>query len=156
MSTTYRLFLIAALTIGPMGLASLGATQTEMPTARPNSPVADASEQAWDKSAKSGENAVNSQELTSVLGRDIRTRGEEDMGRIIDVLVDRSGKVQAAVVELGGFLGIGTRKIAVDWSAFTFETKGKQPQIVLEMGRDQLRSAPEYKPAQPVVGRKSD
>lgn len=127
-----------------------------MPSARPTAPVAGAPERARDESAKSDETGVNDQELTSVLGRDIRTRGEEDMGRIIDILSDRSGKVQAAVVELGGFLGIGTRKIVVEWSVLTFEAKGKRPQIILEMGRDQLRTAPEYKPAQPVVSRKSD
>lgn len=139
-----------------MGLASPGAGQTGMPSARPTSPVAGAPEQARDKSATSSEKAINDQVLTSVLGRDIRTRGEEDTGRIIDILADCSGKVQAAVVELGGFLGIGTRKIVVEWSALTFEAKGKQSQIILEMGRDQLRAAPEYKPAQPVVGRKSE
>ena len=48
-------------------------------------------------------------------------------GRIIDLLADRSGQVRAAVIEFGGFLGIGTRKIAVDWSALRFEGDGKQP-----------------------------
>jgi hypothetical protein len=40
---------------------------------------------------------------------------EGDSGRIIDLLSDRNGKLKAAVVEMGGFLGIGTRKIAIDW-----------------------------------------
>ncbi len=97
----------------------------------------------------------NDQELTSVLGRDVQTRAEKDLGRIVDVLADSSGKVQAAVVELGGFLGIGTRKIVVEWSALTFESKDKSAKVVLEMDRAQLRAAPEYKPTQPVVGRKA-
>jgi len=33
--------------------------------------------------------------------------------------------VVAAVVEFGGFLGIGTRKIAVAWSDLRFETEGQ-------------------------------
>jgi hypothetical protein len=93
--------------------------------------------------------------LDSVLGREIRTQ-EDDMGRIIDLLADRNGQVQAAVIELGGFLGIGTRKIAVEWSALRFDASGKQPVVILEMNREQLRAAPEYIPGEPIVLRKAD
>jgi hypothetical protein len=94
-------------------------------------------------------------QLDSVLGREVRTRVEEDVGRIIDLLADRNGHVQAAVIEFGGFLGIGTRKIAVEWSALRFEGDGKQPIVIVEMTRDQLRVAPEYKPSEPAVVRRA-
>ncbi len=100
--------------------------------------------------------ASKRRDLESVLGRDVRTRVEEDMGRIIDLLADRNGQVQAAVIEFGGFMGIGTRKIAVEWPALRFEVEGKQPQVILDMTRDQLRKAPEYKPNDPAVVRKAD
>lgn len=93
---------------------------------------------------------VRGQELESVLGREVRTR-ENESGRIIDLLADPNGQVLAGVVELGGFLGIGTRKIAVEWSAFRFDAAGKRSPVLLEMSREQLRLAPEYKPAEPVV-----
>ena len=94
-------------------------------------------------------------ELESVLGREVRTRVEEDVGRIIDVLADRYGHVQAAVIEFGGFLGIGTRKIAVEWSALRFETAGKRSMVIVDLTRDQLRVAPEYKPNEPAVVRRT-
>lgn len=103
-----------------------------------------------------GAGASKHRDLESVLGRDVRTRVEEDMGRIIDLLADRNGRVQAAVIEFGGFMGIGTRKIAIEWSALRFESGGKQPQVILDMTRDQLRKAPEYKPNEPAVVRKAD
>ena len=78
--------------------------------------------------------------LGSVLGRDVTTAGEGDSGRIVDLLVDEVGQVRAAVVEFGGFLGIGTRKIAVDWSAFSFSPS----KITVAVSRDQLRAASEF------------
>jgi hypothetical protein len=102
-----------------------------------------------------GKTYVEAQQLESILGREIRTK-EEDAGRIIDLLADRTGHVRAAVVELGGFLGIGTRKIAVEWSALRFDTSGKQPIVILEMSREQLRLAPEYKSGEPIVVRKAE
>ena len=93
--------------------------------------------------------------LEAVLGREVRTRVEEDVGRIVDLLADRQGNLQAAVIEFGGFLGIGTRKIAVEWSALSFESDGRQPSVIVEMTRDQLRVAPEYKANEPAVVRRA-
>jgi hypothetical protein len=36
------------------------------------------------------------------------------MGRVVNVVVDQSGQVRAAIIDFGGFLGVGNRKIAVD------------------------------------------
>jgi hypothetical protein len=95
--------------------------------------------------------------LDSVLGREVRTRVEEDVGRVVDILADRQSRVQAAIIEFGGFLGIGTRKIAVDWSAISFENDGKRTIVIVDLSRDQLRLAPEYKPnEQPTIVRTSD
>lgn len=95
--------------------------------------------------------AISLTKLQGLLGRELRTR-DEDPGRIIDILCDGEGRVRAAVVELGGFLGIGTRRIAVDWSTLRFDSADpKQSRLILEIARDQLRSVPEYKPGEPVV-----
>jgi hypothetical protein len=93
---------------------------------------------------------IDSKVLDSVLGLEVRTASEENMGRIVDLLANPNGGVEAAVVELGGFLGIGTRKIAIEWPAVRFVNDGKRPIAVLDLSRDQLRTAPEYKPAKPA------
>ena len=89
--------------------------------------------------------------LESVLGREVRTSTDRDVGRIIDVLVDRNGRVEAVVIEFGGFLGIGTRKIAVDWSAVRFDAGGDRSVLPVDVTHDQLRIAPEYRPNEPAV-----
>jgi len=105
--------------------------------------------------AESPTSATRRNQLESVLGREVRTRVEEDVGRVVDLLADRQGRVQAAVIEFGGFLGIGTRKIAVEWPALSFVNDGKQPVVIVEMTRNQLRVAPEYKPSEPAVVRRA-
>jgi hypothetical protein len=98
--------------------------------------------------------AIELQKLHSVLGIEVRTRTEQNVGRIVDLLADRAGQLEAAVVEFGGFLGMGTRKIAIEWPALRLETSGKQIVAILDMPRDQLRAAPEYKVENPVVVRR--
>src|SRR5262245_43955105 len=92
-------------------------------------------------SASELRSALSSPTLESVLGKDVSTLREGDSGRVIDVLIDGHGRLRAAVVEFGGFLGIGTRKIAVDWAAFRFAGKT----IWVDVTREQLRTAVEYK-----------
>ena len=87
-------------------------------------------------------------EVQGILGREVLSSTGEDMGRIVDVLVDRSGQVRAAIIDFGGFLGVGSRKIAVEWNALRFPADTK---ISLELTRDQVKAAPEYQDGKPVV-----
>ena len=86
----------------------------------------------------------------------MRTNGERNAGRIVDLLFDPNGAVEAAVIEFGGFLGIGTRKIAIEWSALRFQATENKLVALLDIPGDQLRNAPEYKPHQPPAIMKTD
>ncbi len=95
---------------------------------------------------------LNKHEVEGILGREVRSASDENMGRIVDVLVDRTGQVRAAIIDFGGFLGVGSRKIAVDWNALHFPPPGKPgSRIQLELNRDQVSAAPEYQEGKPVV-----
>jgi PRC-barrel domain len=95
---------------------------------------------------------LNKHEVEGILGRDVRSSTDENMGRIVDVLVDRSGQARAAIIDFGGFLGLGSRKIAVDWNALRFPPPGKSgTRITLELTRDQVKAAPEYQEGKPAV-----
>jgi hypothetical protein len=96
---------------------------------------------------------LNDHEVQGILGRDVEsTTASENMGRIVDVLVDRSGQVRAAIIDFGGFLGVGSRKIAVDWNALHFPQPAKpDAHITLELTRDQVKAAPEYQEGKAVV-----
>src|SRR5262245_26958003 len=94
---------------------------------------------------------LDDQEVSTILGKSVRSSADEDMGRIVDIIVSRDGRVHAAIIDFGGFLGIGTRKIAVDWRALNFAPAGKPGSITLDLTRNQVRLAPEYKRGEPVV-----
>lgn len=94
---------------------------------------------------------LDDQDVDSILGKTVRSNSGENMGRIVDVIVSRGGHVRGVVIDFGGFLGVGTRKIAIDWSALHFNLADKSGQITVDLTKDQLRVAPEYKPGEPVV-----
>ncbi len=105
-----------------------------------------------DTTASPSVTILETQEVQGILGRDVRSLTDEDMGRIVDILVDGEGRVRAAIIDFGGFLGVGNRKIAVDWKALHFvPAAGKRYGVVLELTRDQVKPAPEYKDGKPTV-----
>ena len=94
---------------------------------------------------------IDDREVEGILGKSVRSSAGEDMGKIIDVIVKRDGQVRAAVIDFGGFLGVGSRKIAVDWGALSFPPSGAVDHVILNLTRDQVRLAPEYRSGEPVV-----
>ncbi|MGX1320884.1 hypothetical protein AB7M17_004337 [Bradyrhizobium sp. USDA 377] len=95
---------------------------------------------------------IGASDAHGVLGRDVRSAADEDMGRVVDVIVDRDGRVRAAVIDFGGFLGVGSRKIVVDWNAMRFgKIANKKDSITLELTKAQVAAAPEYKEDTPMV-----
>jgi hypothetical protein len=95
---------------------------------------------------------IGAYDARGILGRDVKSAAGENMGRIVDVIVDRSGTVRAAVIDFGGFLGVGSRKIVVDWGALGFwRVANKRDNITLELTKAQVAAAPEYKEDAPVI-----
>jgi len=72
--------------------------------------------------------------------------GDNKIGEIMDVLVDRDGKVNALIVGVGGFLGVGEKDVAVQFGAVQFKTKDNNKWYgVMNTTKDALKSAPGLK-----------
>jgi hypothetical protein len=94
---------------------------------------------------------VDQQTMDTVTGKKIRSAAGEDLGRLIDVMVDSTGQVRAAIIDFGGVLGVGSRKVAVEWNALDFKQTAKTGNIIQTLTRDQIRTAPEYRAGEPAV-----
>lgn len=73
-----------------------------------------------------------------------------DIGEVNDVIISRDGAVEAVLVDIGGFLGIGERQTAVDMSALRFVADSATADaeddwfIVVNADRATLEAAPEW------------
>ena len=85
--------------------------------------------------------------VMSVLGVKVQGVKGEDLGRIVDVLADASGRVRIAIIDFGGFLGVGDRRIAVEWPLLRFSPSAPSS-VVLSVERDKLKTLPDYKGAE--------
>src|ERR1700716_2135118 len=142
------IFPIALLAAAFAGFATASA-QTEAPP-QPDRPAPQGT--AKEPAPPPSVTVVGARDAHGVLGRDVRSATGEDMGRIVDVIVDRAGSVGAGGIGFGGVLGRGSRKIVVDWNALHFgRIANKSDSITLELTKDQVMAAPEYKEDAPIV-----
>jgi hypothetical protein len=145
---TFIAILLAALT----GVAAWAAEESPSPPTGSAPPSAGSTTAPKEPAPPPSVTIIGARDAHGVLGRDVRSKTDEDMGRIVDVIVDRAGTVRAAVIDFGGFLGVGSRKIVVDWNALHFGSIGnKSDSITLELSKEQVMAAPEYKEDTPLV-----
>jgi len=137
--------IVLALSSSPLRVWAEGA-QTSVPT----SEIPRESPQTGSSVPPSAE-MLDPLAVQTVLGKEVRSAADENMGRIVDIVVDRSGQVLAAVIDFGGFLGVGSRKIAVAWNILRFGSGEKSDRIVVDLTRAQVKAAPEYKDGKQVV-----
>lgn len=82
-----------------------------------------------------------------VIGREVIGPSGEVVARIVNVLLDENGQPRAAVLDYGGFLGVGRRRVAVAWRTLRFSPES----VRLELTRDQMRAFPDYREGDSTV-----
>src|SRR6201992_4366425 len=60
---------------------------------------------------------------SKVVGLNVYNEKNENVGSINDLLMDKSGGIKAAVISVGGFLGMGARLVAVPFDKIKFFTE---------------------------------
>ena len=58
--------------------------------------------------------------IYKMIGLDVYNQNNEKLGDISELLVDQTGKIQTAILGVGGFLGVGERMVAVNFDQLKF------------------------------------
>jgi PRC-barrel domain len=71
---------------------------------------------------------------------------DENIGEIYHIVLTDAGAIKAYIVSVGGFLGMGTRYVAIDPKAVALTRQDEKTwKATMNANKDQLRAAPEYK-----------
>lgn len=90
-------------------------------------------------------NSFNSDKL---IGAELQSRSnDETVGEISDLVIGEDGHIAAVIVEVGGFLGLGEKEVAVSWDAIERRSNedGDGYYYSVDTTKDALNNAPEYK-----------
>lgn len=82
---------------------------------------------------------------SSLVGASVENPTNEELGDINDVVLTADGRVDAVVIGVGGFLGIGEKDVAVSYSAIERMTDANgNVALVLNASEEDLEAAPQY------------
>ena len=79
---------------------------------------------------------------STLINMDVRNNADEKIGDINDVIVAADGKVQQVIISVGGFLGVGSRKVAVAWNDVKVDANADV--AFVNMTKQQLEQIPPF------------
>jgi sporulation protein YlmC with PRC-barrel domain len=131
----------------------LGAVQPDaaQPNATPSEQAATPSEQKPSEpmSTSSSEDmagnlAGGALPISEYYNQSVYDERENKIGDVNDLLLDKDGKINAAIIGVGGFLGVGEKNVAVPFSSLKVAEKDGSRYLLLETTKEALQGAPGY------------
>jgi sporulation protein YlmC with PRC-barrel domain len=127
-------------------------SMTPAPDSSAATPAPDATDQTAATVAPSGQNVtfINQQDVdqwmaSNLIGSTVYNSADESLGDINDVLLTENGQVEAVVIGIGGFLGIGEKNVAITFDQIQKTTDADgNPKLVLNASKEQLDQAPAF------------
>jgi sporulation protein YlmC with PRC-barrel domain len=87
----------------------------------------------------------NSMPVTNYYKQNVYDPGNNKIGDVDDVLLGTDGKINALVIGVGGFLGIGEKHVIVPFTAVKADRKDNKWQLTMNSTKDELKAAPGFK-----------
>jgi sporulation protein YlmC with PRC-barrel domain len=87
---------------------------------------------------------ANSVTVTNYYKQNVYDPSDAKIGEINDVLMSKDGKVEAFIISVGGFLGVGNKDVAVPYSAVHATEKNGTWYLTMNATKDALKQARGY------------
>ena len=79
------------------------------------------------------------------IGQTVYNQADENVGDINDLVIGENGQIDAVVIGVGGFLGIGEKNVAVPFNSVQAATDADgNMKLVVQFSKDDLNKAPEF------------
>ncbi len=89
--------------------------------------------------------------LVPLMGKRLFGPAGEELGRVVDIIADSTGQPVAAVVDVGGFMGIGSRRVAMAWSLLRWKPEATFVRLSIDVAPDVVIGAPEFRREDPAT-----
>lgn len=91
--------------------------------------------------------AAGEHRASKLIGTLVKNSAGETIGDVNEIILSKDGKAMAAVLGVGGFLGMGERQVAISFSSlnFTQDANGNMSVLLPTATKESLKTAPEWK-----------
>lgn len=119
--------------------ANTGATTTTAPATMGTNTSANAS---LSSPALNADGTLNASE---VIGMTVVNNQNDSIGKIGELLLDKNGQVSGVIVDVGGFLGIGSHRVLLPWNQVKLTNNNGTFEAQVNADKETLKQMPAYK-----------
>lgn len=114
-------------TVGVAMLATAAMAQTSAPTPPSSAPVAPTATQSSTSTPTTNLAGQGKWRTSKLIGVDVYGPDDKKVGDVTEVIVDKTGKVEMVTIGVGGFLGIGSKDVAIPFDQVTWSDQPIAP-----------------------------
>jgi hypothetical protein len=93
-------------------------------------------------------NVSGDMSASALIGTKVRNANKESIGKIDDIYITKDAAIKVVVISVGGFLGVGSKDVAVKWSDLTFGQEDTSVMVTTSLTKDALLALPDYTKAE--------
>lgn len=135
--------LLATTAIATLVATGAFAQDATTPAPEPAKPAPTETAPATDQAAKASQMTSEGHLATQLIGENVYNGTGDDaqsIGDVNDIVIGPDGNIQAVVVGVGGFLGIGEKDVAVDYTQLEWAERNGDRWLVAPMTKEQLQT----------------
>jgi sporulation protein YlmC with PRC-barrel domain len=127
------------LTVGAFAQSAPGSGTTREPTiTTPSAPPP-----SGPMGTRPSATMTNEVLASNIIGANVKNAAGENVGKIDELVIDpQDARIKAAVVSVGGVLGIGAKSVAVPWDKVKMGSDADRDTVVVAMGKEEFEQAP--------------
>lgn len=149
-----------AQTAKPDAAVKPGTTQTQMNQTQPASPGSAATSPSTTTDQVAFVQNQNSTDWrgSKLIGASVYGPDNKSIGEINDVLIANDGKINAVVIGVGGFLGVGEKNVAIPFDKLQVARKADSAaieKVTVSYSKDELTNAPKFAYYEPASSKSS-
>lgn len=133
-----------AQTAAPAPAAPTEQSAPADPMAKPAAPAATSADAGAASGTYLTEQAATQIAASDYMGKSIYNAEDKSIGDVNDLIMEENGGVVAAVVGVGGFLGIGEKNVAIPMDKLTVTREENSVRLTTTETAESLQSAPKF------------
>lgn len=90
-------------------------------------------------------NAEGQMSANAIIGASVKNDNNDTVGKVQDAYLGNNGEIKEIIVSVGGFLGVGTKNVAVHWGDIKFSRSDNSVMLKTNWTKDSLKAMPDYK-----------
>jgi len=88
---------------------------------------------------------------STLIGQEVFGPDDQSIGEIADLVLQEDGETRAAIIDVGGFLGVGEKQVAIPFDQIEVSAEGEETRVMVALSQEELEQLPEFQAPEDIA-----